>query len=91
MGLILPNDYSNKEEYQLALEDCTDKVKHFALQISESLDYTCYQVPVFDQIDLFLKHAEGSIRRARRTIKVELEGREANRRRQLQKTKEKKE
>jgi len=89
--MILFGDYPNKEEYQIAIEDTAEKVKHLTLEISDSLNDSCYQVPSFEQIDTYLKHAEGSIRRARRIIKDELQGREANRRRQLQKTKEQKE
>ena len=89
--MILFGDYPNKEEYQIVLEDTAEKIKHLALEISDSLNDSCYQVPSFEQIDIYLKHAEGSIRRARRIIKDELQGREANRRRQLQKAKEQKE
>jgi len=90
MSLILPNDYKSQEEYQIAIEDSAEHCKHFALQLCESLEYTCYQVPVFDDIEKHLKFAEGSIRRARRIIKEELQGREANRKRQLQITREQK-
>jgi hypothetical protein len=87
--IILPEQYPNKGDYQIALEDAADKCRYHATIMQESLDWTCYQVPSFEEIDRLLKMAESSIREARKIIRIELEGREANKRRQQQKTKEK--
>jgi hypothetical protein len=70
------------------LEEQASRCKHHAVVMQESLDFSCFKVPDFEEIDRRLKMTESSIRETRKIIRIELEGREANRRRLQQKTKQ---
>jgi hypothetical protein len=90
MSLITPADYPTKGEYQTALEDTADACRHHAVLLAESLDFTSFEVPDFTDLERFLKMAESSVKKARKTIKYELQSRAANRARQRQKLQQEK-
>lgn len=72
---------------QQFLEDSSQACKNHALIIVEALEKFCYDTPDFTEIDRYLKFAEGSIKKARKIIKNEIEGREVNRKRQTDRLK----
>jgi hypothetical protein len=86
--IISIEQFPDKNAYCEAMEDHAETIKSYALTMVESLDWSTSDIVTLDEIDRFLKFAEGSIRKARRIIKNEQESREANRKRQIQKEKE---
>jgi hypothetical protein len=74
-------------ETQQSFEESAQDFKTHALMLAQTLEQYCYDIPDFTEIDRYLKFAEGSIKRARKIIKVETQGREVNRKRQIEKTK----